>query len=308
MFDCLLSFLLLLLQIAAAQYLNAPRLYKIEAVGREPNSQGERQTTKGEKKKKSETFSDSRAVLGGDGYSADNQYFAPAQVTIYAGDSVLWFWSKGTHNVVQVHNATSVVALRDTHRDLDGFGLPPTEKGTFFWTFAEPGEYHFICEPHIYCCQMRGVVRVVPRPASMALVPAFGGSASASASGAAAMVTVAPATHSFLDNLVLGGESHATDVIDGARAPVTAAMIISDSHFVNGDDAEHRVTIEVIGSGNGRTRFNRVAFFLTLVALGVVLLLFIFCWVRRRAPPAPQHSGKARVVLHAPPPRFDMPL
>jgi plastocyanin len=250
--------------------------------------------------------SDSRfiAVLGGQGYSADNQYFAPAQVTIYAGDSVLWFWTKGTHNVVQVHNGSSVQALRDTHRGLVGFGLPPTEKGSYFWTFTDAGEYHFICEPHIDCCQMRGVVVVIPRPASMPLAPAFGAAAALTAAAAATAPTLAASgTRSFLDDLVLGGQSHATDVIDGARAPVTLADIISDSHFVNGDDAEHRVTVEVTGAG-GRTRFNRVAFFLTLVALGAVLLVFILCYVRRRAAPP---SGKARVVLHAPPARFDMP-
>jgi plastocyanin len=259
-------FCVALLAVAVkSQYLTAPRLYTVEGVGREPVQSG---------------------------YSAENQYFTPDRLTIFVGDSVRFFWVKGNHNVVQVHNASSTAAIRDTHH-LIGFGTPIVEEGELLWTFTKPGEYHYICEPHITCCNMRGVIKVVPRPvgAELKAAPVAGDVALPAA------VSPPSSTKSFLDDLVLGGESHATDVIAGLRAPVTSATFITGTGFVNGDAPEHMITHDVLEDGTGgRYRFNRVAFTLTLVSLGCCLMIVILCVARRNANlPAP---GKARIVHH----------
>jgi hypothetical protein len=61
---------------------------------------------------------------------------------------------------VQVHNATSIVSLYDSHR-IDGFGTQEIFPPSYFFTFNTVGVYHYICEPHVVCCDMRGRITVV---------------------------------------------------------------------------------------------------------------------------------------------------
>ena len=93
------------------------------------------------------------------------------EVTIFEGDSVLWQW-EAAHNVVQVFDDKSNKSLSETH-DIDGFGCVPAPAGHYFWTFREAGDYHYICEPHIECCNMRGVVHVLRRPTSSTPPPSL---------------------------------------------------------------------------------------------------------------------------------------
>jgi len=279
----LLVVLLVIARHATSQYLNAPRVVRIEAFGVEPNSE----------------------VLGNGGYDKTNQYFKPGEVTIHEGDSVEWFWVAGNHNVVQVHNATSVEYIGDTH-GINGFGIVSKESGELFWTFRRAGDYHFICEPHISCCQMRGVVHVLPRDPSDGALPDAPG---ARVPAPPALLTRAPSggatTRNFLDNLVLGTASHATDRVDGPPRPDSTAALLEDEHsvFVNGDDSEHRVVFDASREGHSSrggfsSRLTFILVFICVAALVVAYLVFVRS--PRRSP------GKPHVVLHAPAARFDV--
>jgi len=95
-------------------------------------------------------------------YNEKSQYFDRPNVTIYQGDSIMWQWD-ATHNVVQVYSDRHNVSISESH-EIDGFGCQPVPQGNYFWTFNQLGDFYYICEPHIECCNMRGVIHVVPRP------------------------------------------------------------------------------------------------------------------------------------------------
>jgi plastocyanin len=79
-----------------------------------------------------------------------SDYFAPASVTIYAGEKVTWTNVGGTHNV--------------KFDDLPA-GQPSTPSATWTETvertFPTPGTYRYVCEAHP---SMIGTVRVDPPP------------------------------------------------------------------------------------------------------------------------------------------------
>lgn len=67
--------------------------------------------------------------------------FAPAKVSIEAGETVRWNWRGGVqHDVVG-----------------DGFKSKVMAKGTFSHTFDEPGTYDYVCRVHP---TMKGTVTV----------------------------------------------------------------------------------------------------------------------------------------------------
>jgi hypothetical protein len=217
-------------------------------------------------------------------------------VTIFEGDSVLWFWKKGGHNVQQVHNETSIEQLRDTH-GVRGFGTEVSEAGEFFWTFRKAGTYHFVCDPHIRCCDMRGVVIVVPRPGDLGPLDDAPGAVNPSP-------TVAPpvtkATRSFLDDLVLGDQTHGTDRVDGPPAPLSTVPVVDDrgDKMVNGDDEEHRVTVDIplVNPHANRDGFNRTTFAIVVIVIGACLVTVLLCLSRRQQTQRPQI--KSQVVMH----------
>lgn len=82
---------------------------------------------------------------GANGY----YYFAPAAVAVSPGTTVTWVWNGkgGTHNVV------SEAGLFDS-------GAITAKQGhEFSHTFAEPGVFRYVCEPH-RTMGMRGAVFV----------------------------------------------------------------------------------------------------------------------------------------------------
>lgn len=265
----------------AAQFLAAPKVVRVEAFGSEPNSQ----------------------VLEMGGYSKENQYFVPDSVTIFEGDSVLWFWKKGGHNVQQVHNETSIEQLRDTH-GTRGFGIDVSESGEFFWTFRKAGTYHYVCDPHIRCCDMRGVVIVLPRPSDLAPLEDAPGAINPSPTDAP---PITKATRSFLDDLVLGSETLATDRVDGPPAPITTVAVVDDhkGEMVNGDDEEHRVTVDVplVNPHANRDRFSRTTFVIVLILVGALFVTVLLCLSRQQY--AKNHRPKAQVVMHTSNARLD---
>lgn len=70
--------------------------------------------------------------------------FAPARVTIHAGQTVEWKWNDAPVN----HNVT-----------FGSFGSSTKDNGTWFHTFDTPGTYAYRCTIHQ---TMTGVVVVLP--------------------------------------------------------------------------------------------------------------------------------------------------
>lgn len=85
------------------------------------------------------TVTDGSAVV-----TVDDDFFAAADLTIPAGDTVTWRWAEdaGRHNVTG-----------------DGFGSDTKSEGTFAHRFDQPGTYDYACALHH---GMRGTVRVTP--------------------------------------------------------------------------------------------------------------------------------------------------
>ena len=84
--------------------------------------------------------------------------FVPPDVTIEVGDSVHWTGlAGGFHTVAQADDAGSLT--------FNGSGFhSPAAASEFTHTFAAPGLYHYICEPHV-AAGMRGTITVnVPVP------------------------------------------------------------------------------------------------------------------------------------------------
>jgi plastocyanin len=81
--------------------------------------------------------------------------FDPPTIDIQVGDTVEWIWSGGSHTV------TNGVDLDDP--DLGVLFDAPLNSvnPSFSYTFAEPGEYPYLCRPH-FLFNMTGVVNVAP--------------------------------------------------------------------------------------------------------------------------------------------------
>ncbi len=85
--------------------------------------------------------------------SVENNFFAPSDITIELGETVVWTNVSGFHNV----NGT----LADYPNNPEGFGNGPASLNwTFAHTFNTPGTYDYHCDPHLGL-GMRGTVTVV---------------------------------------------------------------------------------------------------------------------------------------------------
>ena len=81
--------------------------------------------------------------------------FTPATLTIRAGQTVLWTWAGGEHNVV---SGTCDDSGEMTPDDQFRSGAPASG-GTYERLFSVPGTYPYYCEPH--CAMgMRGEIKV----------------------------------------------------------------------------------------------------------------------------------------------------
>lgn len=89
------------------------------------------------------------------GHPAVPYAFAPADLTVSPGTTVLWKWGleAGPKNVSAVDGTFHSGAPIDDVQH------------TFEFTFTEPGNYRYICEP-LEDCGMKGVVRVLDVPES----------------------------------------------------------------------------------------------------------------------------------------------
>ena len=151
---------------------------------------------------------------------------------------------------------------------IEGFGCVPSPGNKYFWTFDRAGDYHYVCEPHITCCNMRGVIHVVPRPRKLDTAPKFdvllasvGGRSDnvnapppksapaqgfvAAAAGAAATAATAAGNTKQMPTMRLNGNPTATPpaakpapagppsflsmlALDGYKAPATDLPLASD--------------------------------------------------------------------------------
>lgn len=172
-------------------------------------------------------------------YSIENQFWDPRELDIKVGDSVYWTWI-GSHFMEQVHNESSEEALFATH-GIRGFGTALAFPAEYFWTFTEAGTFHYICLPHLDCCDMRGVIRVTPRgaPLQPAPVPAAVRAATATAAAATGVSTAA------VSRVAIGaasdgdsdgdsaGAMHATHVFTTSPPPPTAATRVGKTSFLD---------------------------------------------------------------------------
>ncbi len=91
-----------------------------------------------------------------------NNFFDPASQTINVGDTVVWTWQSGTHNVTFPTNAIASANL--------------TRVGTFSTTFNTPGTFAYTCTLH--SAQQNGTITVlaVNQPPSVSLTTPANGS------------------------------------------------------------------------------------------------------------------------------------
>jgi len=80
--------------------------------------------------------------------SVESNFFDQDEITINAGDTVVWVFVSGAHTT------TSVDGLWDSGIHGPGF--------MFEYTFNDPGDYLYVCTLHFDCCNMAGVVHVNP--------------------------------------------------------------------------------------------------------------------------------------------------
>ncbi|MFR9752209.1 cupredoxin family copper-binding protein [Nocardia sp. 004] len=76
----------------------------------------------------------------------DNMTFAPAEMTIQAGDTVTWKFDDNVPHTVQGIGDKAM-----------GINSPIIDKGEWSYTFTAPGTYRYLCSLHP---QMRGAVTV----------------------------------------------------------------------------------------------------------------------------------------------------
>ncbi|HVH43618.1 MAG TPA: plastocyanin/azurin family copper-binding protein [Labilithrix sp.] len=77
--------------------------------------------------------------------------FSPAQVRVKVGDTVLWTWGGGSHDVVSGTNCTPDAKFRSKLQS----------SGTFEQKFDTAGTFPFFCTPH---CSMGMTGEVIVEP------------------------------------------------------------------------------------------------------------------------------------------------
>ena len=103
-------------------------------------------TTDGPDSPSATSAAGSAAPATGETVRIDDMAFAPATVTIAAGDTVTWEFSDTTAHAVQ--------GIGDTAMAIDS---PIRTDGTWRHTFATPGTYRYLCPLHP---EMRGTITV----------------------------------------------------------------------------------------------------------------------------------------------------
>lgn len=81
--------------------------------------------------------------------------FEPAEYTVGVGETVTWSFASPGHNVCCVPDHSGKVSLPDgaepfASYGVDGNPVSTDEKGTTYeYTFETPGEYTYVCVPHV---------------------------------------------------------------------------------------------------------------------------------------------------------------
>jgi len=89
--------------------------------------------------------------------SVGNNAFAPAEVTVTAGDTVTWTWVGPDTN----HSTTTTAEGQTTWDSAPGNPFPNQQVGDkFSWNFQFAGEFSYFCKTHSF---MTGKVTVVPK-------------------------------------------------------------------------------------------------------------------------------------------------
>lgn len=92
--------------------------------------------------------------------------FTPADLTIDVGDTVIWTWAGGLHNVV---SGTGAVCSNEGLSFCSGAATLVTGT-TFSHTFTAAGNYAYVCVIHL-AFGMVGVVRVIGAVAVPVMTP-----------------------------------------------------------------------------------------------------------------------------------------
>lgn len=108
------------------------------------------------------SFPDADVIAGPDG----EVVFEPAALTVAAGATVTWGFASAGHNVCCRPEDHERVALPDGAEPFASYGPDESPEGTivprgktYEYTFEVPGEYTYVCIPHVER-DMIGSIRV----------------------------------------------------------------------------------------------------------------------------------------------------
>lgn len=98
------------------------------------------------------SFDDADVIAGPD----NDPIFEPAELTVAAGDSVTWGFASAGHNVSCRPEDSAAVTVPDGAEPFASYGPDDTADrslvprgDTYEQTFAVPGEYVYVCIPHV---------------------------------------------------------------------------------------------------------------------------------------------------------------
>lgn len=81
--------------------------------------------------------------------------FAPAELTVSVGETVTWYFASPGHNVSAVPDHAPRVSLPEGAEPFASYGADgspnrtETRGVTYEHTFETPGEYTYVCVPHV---------------------------------------------------------------------------------------------------------------------------------------------------------------
>lgn len=98
------------------------------------------------------------------GVGGASNVFSPENITVNAGDHVMWIWAGGMHSVVSGNPATATSTGDGKFRNTTA--SPGTSGSKFFWKAVGSGVVPYYCFPH--APEMAGTINVQTGPVSIA--------------------------------------------------------------------------------------------------------------------------------------------
>ena len=95
---------------------------------------------------------DGGTTPAGNAVTVKNFAFAPATLTIKAGETVTWTWAGGSHTVTSGASCKGDMAYTS--------GLKSATGDTFTHTYPTAGTFEYFCEPHCAASAMKGTIIV----------------------------------------------------------------------------------------------------------------------------------------------------